>query len=132
MKTQDAMKSFLTSLILENKELITEKFRELDPYKTMSIVAKILPYITTKENAKKAENTDNADKASAILELESGTEDETQNEDENCSEPEIEINDDRKIDREMATNERVDAPPLPQSRRNKIKGKKKKRKKGRK
>lgn len=84
------MKNFLTSMILENKQLITEKFRELDPYKMMSVVAKILPYISTKEkNSKKAKN---ADVVSEFPELESETKDE------GCKDDEV-------LDEENLTNE---------------------------
>lgn len=101
------MKSFLTSLILENKELIVEKFRELDPYKMMSVVAKILPYITTKENngketketeqefnelnnTKNAKEAEIADEASTLPGLESETDGEECKDDEDGIEDESE------------------------------------------
>ena len=49
-------KSFLASLIIENKEVIAESFRTLEPYKMLSVVAKILPYIATKEVIQKQKN----------------------------------------------------------------------------
>lgn len=161
------MKGFLTSLILENKKLIEDNFRELDPYKMMSVVSKILPYITTKENkAKKAketehefnecenlskesqlqlgldidttksetekqicelrttkntENTEIADEASSLLELESKIEDKESNDDE-------EVTDEDDIEKKIiddVNNHTVVSP----SRRKKTKRKKKKRKK---
>ena len=52
-------KSFLVSLIHENKEVMIENFRSLDPYKMLSIMAKILPYIATKEEKNKHTGTKN-------------------------------------------------------------------------
>ena len=53
---------------MENKDLIAEKFRELDPYKMMSVVTKILPYITTKENKKQRQQETNNNEESQVAE----------------------------------------------------------------
>ena len=47
-KVTASTRDFLNHLIDDNQELIYENFRKLEPYQMMTILAKILPYITPK------------------------------------------------------------------------------------
>ena len=47
-KVTTSTRDFLNRLIEGNQDLIIENFRKLEPYQMMTILAKILPYITPK------------------------------------------------------------------------------------